>query len=166
VTTARARPASNTQWRSDIQTERALAQKVQVLRTALKGIVTARFGAGAAAILQFGFALPKARTRSAETKAVAAVKSLATREARGTKGSVQKKSVKGNVTVQLVVSSPSQPAAGTSGASSGGASAAGVGTAVTSAAAAATPASAAAAAPASPAPTSAPSVNATNGAAH
>jgi hypothetical protein len=169
VSAAQPTKASNTQWRSDIQTERALAQKAQVLRTALKGIVTARFGAGAAAILQFGFALPKARTRSAETKAVAAVKSLATREARGTKGSVEKKKVKGNVNVQLVVSSGSGggTSQGSAGASSGGASAAGAGAAVTSAAAGVTPTSAAAsAAPAFPAPTSGSTANATNGAAH
>jgi hypothetical protein len=169
VAAAQATKASNAQWRSDIQSERTVEQKAKVLRTALKGIVTARFGVGAAAILKFGFALPKPRKPSAETKAVAALKAQATREARGTKGSVEKRKVKGNVNVQLVVSSgsgggPSQPTAGTAGASSGGASAGGT---VTSVAAAVTPASAAAsAAPASPAPASGSAVAATNGAAH
>jgi hypothetical protein len=157
VAAAQATKASNTQWRSNVQSERAMEQKVKVVRAALKGIVTARFGAGAAAILQFGFPIPKPSKRSAETKAVAAVKSKATREARGTKGSVEKKKVKGNVNVQLVTSSGS----------GGGASPPAAGTAVNGAAAAAvTPTSAAASTAASPAPVPGSAVAATNGAAH
>ena len=108
VTAAQTTKQSNAQWRADVEKERTVEQRVKVLRAGLKGVVTARFGASGAEILKFGYALPKARTTSAETKAVAAVKAKATRAARGTKGSVQKQSVKGNVAVQLVVTDKQQ----------------------------------------------------------
>lgn len=94
---------SNAQWRSDIQTERQLEVHVKVLRKGVKGIVAARFGDTAAQLLKFGFTLPKPRKKSAKTKAAAVQKGLATREARQTMGKVQKKDIKGNVNVALVV---------------------------------------------------------------
>ena len=103
VAAAQATKASNQQWRADIQTERAMETHVRDLRKGVKGIATARFGASGAQMLQFGYSLPKPRKKSAETKAAAVVKGLATRKKRGTMGSVQKKDVKGNVSVELVV---------------------------------------------------------------
>jgi hypothetical protein len=96
--------ASYQQWRANIQTERAMETDAQQIRTGIKGIVQARFGAAGAQNLQFGFSLPKPREKSAETKAAAVVKSLATRKKRNTMGSVQKQKVKSNVDVALVVS--------------------------------------------------------------
>jgi hypothetical protein len=134
VTAAQATKQSNAEWRADIQKERVVEQRVKVLRAGLKGVVTARFGASGAEILKFGYALPKPRTTSTETKAVAAAKSKATREARGTMGKVQKQGIKGNVSAQLVVTDngsagtqqPSVAGAPVSNAVSGASSAAAV----------------------------------------
>ncbi len=103
VTACQATQASNQSWRTAIQTERALELNIRSLRKAVRGIVQARFGAAGAQILQFGFPLPKPRTTTSETKAIAAKKSLATRKERNTLGKVQKKDIKGNVNVALVV---------------------------------------------------------------
>jgi hypothetical protein len=87
---------------------------VRDLRTGVRGITQARFGKGGAQNLQFGFNLPAPVKKSAETKAVAVAKSKATRKQRNTMGSVQKKDIKGNVSVALVVTpgpDASQPAA-------------------------------------------------------
>jgi len=103
VAAAQATKASNQQWRADIQAERGLELHVRELRTGVAGITAARFGKNGAQNLQFGFELPKPRNKSAETKAVAVEKSRATRTERHTLGSVQKKDIKGNVNVAIVV---------------------------------------------------------------
>jgi hypothetical protein len=103
VTAAQATKASNQQWRANVQSERALEAHVRVLRAGVQGVVKARFGAGGAQNLQFGFAMAKPRTKSAETKAVAVAKGMATRKERGTMSKADKKAIKGNVSVALVV---------------------------------------------------------------
>jgi hypothetical protein len=103
VTAAQTTKATNQQWRAAIQTERGLELHVRELRSGVSGITQARFGKNGAQNLQFGFDLPKPRTKSAQTKAVAVEKSRATRTERHTLGSVQKKDIKGNVNVALVV---------------------------------------------------------------
>jgi hypothetical protein len=103
VTAAQATKTSNQQWRTNVQAERALELHVRSLRKGVEGIVNARFGPEGAQNLQFGFAMAKPRVKSAETKAAAVVKGLATREKRGTLGKVQKKDIKSNVSVALVV---------------------------------------------------------------
>ena len=122
VGAAQATKASNQQWRADVQTERGLELHVRELRKGVQGIATARFGAAGAPMLQFGFELVKPRQKSAESKAVAVAKGLATRTERGTLGKVQKKDIKGNVSVELVVTpgpTPAQPAAPRYGAAGG-----------------------------------------------
>jgi hypothetical protein len=54
-------------------------------------------------LADFGLTARKVRVLTPEQKAVAAAKAKATRAARGTKGSVQKKAIKGSVTATLVV---------------------------------------------------------------
>jgi hypothetical protein len=103
VTACQNTKASYQQWRANVQTERAMEANASEIRTGVKGITQARFGAQGAQNLQFGFSLPKPRTKSAETKAAAVVKGLATRKKRNTLGSVQKKDIKSNVSVALVV---------------------------------------------------------------
>ncbi len=103
MTAAQATNTSNQQWRAAVQNERALELHVRSLRKGVHGVVSARFGAEGAQNLQFGFAMAKPRTKSAEVKAAAVAKWLATREKRGTLGKVQKKDIKGNVSVELVV---------------------------------------------------------------
>jgi hypothetical protein len=60
-------------------------------------------------LADFGFAPPKAATRTPEEKAAAAAKAKATREARHTLGKSQKKTVKGNVTGIVVTPVTSAP---------------------------------------------------------
>ena len=103
VTAAQATKTSNQVWRANVQSERQLELHVRSMRKGVQGIVAARFGADAAQNLQFGFPMAKPRTKSAETKAVAVQKGLATRKERGTMGKVEKKAIKGNVNVALVV---------------------------------------------------------------
>jgi hypothetical protein len=94
---------ANQEWRGMVQAERTAELGIRTLRKGVRGIVLARFGVAAPAILKFGFTLPKVTPKTAETKAIAAQKGKATREARGTTGSTEKKKIKGNVNVALVV---------------------------------------------------------------
>jgi hypothetical protein len=103
VTACQTTQKANQSWRSAIQAERTIEGNIRQLRKGVRGIVQARFGVAGAQILQFGFPLPKPRKQTSETKAIAAKKSLATREARNTLGKVQKKNIKGNVSVAVVV---------------------------------------------------------------
>jgi hypothetical protein len=69
------------------------------------------FGHAADALVDFGVAPPRARTpMTAETKAIAAAKRQATREARGITTKKAKQGIRGNVTAKLVVT-PAAPAA-------------------------------------------------------
>jgi hypothetical protein len=89
---------------SKVQGVRAQAPSSSALLASLDKYLRGTFGSSADTLADFGLAPPKARTPlTAEQKAVAAAKRAATRVARGTKGSVQKKEVKGNVTAKLVV---------------------------------------------------------------
>jgi hypothetical protein len=62
-------------------------------------------------LADFGIAPPKPRVVSPETKVLAAAKAKATRKARNTMGSVQKKNVKGTVTSVTVTPSGASSAA-------------------------------------------------------
>jgi hypothetical protein len=94
---------ANQAWRTAVQSERTLQSGIREVRKGVRGIVQARFGAEGAQNLQFGFTLVKTRKTSSETKAIAVEKGKATRKERGTLGSVQKKKIKGNVNVAIVV---------------------------------------------------------------
>jgi hypothetical protein len=98
IDAAEATKTTRTAWLASVQTERGVEAQVHPIRAAMRGIVAARFGADATQLVQFGFNPTKRTARTALTKAQAVVKSKATRTARGTKGAVQKKAVKGNVT--------------------------------------------------------------------
>ncbi len=94
---------------------------VAPLRQSIRSILQGRFGKEATALTAFGFSPAKPPKKTAETKAAAAVKTAATREARHTMGRVQKKTVKGDVVaiaVTPLVASPPQPASGASAPSS------------------------------------------------
>ena len=70
-------------------------------------------GTSATALADYGLPVPKVRTPlTAEQKAVAAAKRAATRKARGTTSAKQKKAIKGNVSVAVVVT-PAEPAVAT-----------------------------------------------------
>jgi hypothetical protein len=124
--------------RSDVNTAKAAVKAKIALETtdlpplhtfvsAYKAYLRVAFGTSPDVLADFGLA-PKARsTPTAATKAAAVVKRSATRAARHTMGSVQKKAVKGDVTgvvVTPVTSAPVStvaPAAPTSPTTSGAA---------------------------------------------
>jgi hypothetical protein len=63
----------------------------------LRAWVVTQFGADSQEAEEFGFLPPKIGERSAETKAAAVEKSLATRAARGTRGKRQREKIKGTI---------------------------------------------------------------------
>ena len=73
---------------------------------ALQGWATQKFGVGSTQALDFGFAPRKRATRTTEEKADAAKLALATRKARNTRGSVQRKSVKGTLDAPTAPAAP------------------------------------------------------------
>ncbi len=105
-----------------VAAERANMPALRIFTGALVAYVKATFGASPEVLADFGIH-PKARAPlTVEQKAAAAAKRAATRKARRTMGSVQKKGVKGDVvgiTVtpitapQPVVTAPASPAVGT-----------------------------------------------------
>jgi len=82
---------------ADVQTERTVELQVAPVRRGVRSIVTGKFGADGVEMLQFGIEPRKPPKKSAATKALAVEKMIATRKARGTKGSVQKKDIHGTV---------------------------------------------------------------------
>jgi hypothetical protein len=84
-------------WHSNVLAGRKLDTQVTPVVRALRTYVINVYGAASPVLADFGFAAPKATTRTPEEKAAAAAKAKATRAARHTMGKNQKKSVKGTV---------------------------------------------------------------------
>jgi hypothetical protein len=96
--------ASQAATKAKVATERAQAPSLLVVIDEFVAFVKVTFGNQPDVLADFGLAPPKARApQTAEQKAVAAAKRVATRAARHTMGSNQKKGVKGAVTATLVV---------------------------------------------------------------
>ncbi len=120
-------------WQQKVADEQATHAITAKVTRALRSFLLGYYGDAAVAILgDFGLNAPKSTaTTNVATKALAAAKGKATRAARGTTGSVQKKAVTGNLTSVVLTSTPGgaqmQPSAPT-------------GTSPTANAAAATPA--------------------------
>ncbi len=99
-------------WLQLVQAQEDSREKTAPVLRALKGQVFAQFGEsqGASATLaDFGYSPRKVAQKTTVTKAEAAGKSLATREARHTMGKNQKKSVKGTVATSTTAPSPTNP---------------------------------------------------------
>jgi hypothetical protein len=83
-------------WLLAVQKERAKHALIIGVLTALKAYVIQKFGSGAVDTqADFGFSPKKTVVKTVATKAEAATKALATRQARHTMGSEQKKAVHG-----------------------------------------------------------------------
>jgi hypothetical protein len=95
-------------WMQKVADERAIHAITALVTRALRRFLLGYYGEEAVAILgDFGLTAPKSTvTTNVATKALAAAKSKATREARGTAGSVQKRATKGNVTSVVVTATP------------------------------------------------------------
>ena len=121
IAAAEATKTAHQQWLTAVAGERSTLSDVTPLRQNIRSILQGRFGKAAPALTSFGFSPAKSPKKTVETKAAAAVKTAATREARHTMGKVQKKTVKGDVVaiaVTPLVASPPQPASGASAPSS------------------------------------------------
>ena len=93
-------------WTAAVRVQNDSHQKVDPVLRDLKQWVFAQFAnaQGASSTLaDFGWSLPKVPVKSSETKTAAAAKAKATRSARHTMGKNQKKDVKGDVQVAVVV---------------------------------------------------------------
>ena len=96
--------ASKAATKAKVQAEGVQAPSQLAVIRAFETLVRGTFGSSADVLADFGLAPPKAPvTRTAEEKAVSAAKSAATRAARGTKGKIQKKDIKGSITAKFVV---------------------------------------------------------------
>jgi hypothetical protein len=78
----------------------------QAMEKKLRAWVVNEFGADSQEAQEFGFLPPKVGEKSAATKATAAEKSLATREARGTGGKRQKRRIKGTIVAPAAPDDP------------------------------------------------------------
>jgi hypothetical protein len=98
VTAAQATKSSNQAWRNNVQVERQVAAEVAPIRAAVHSVLQGRYGKGSTQLLAYGFSPQKVAERTAASKAGAAVKTKATRTARGTRGSKQRLTITGGVT--------------------------------------------------------------------
>jgi hypothetical protein len=110
VAAAEATKSSNAVWRSDVQAERAMEQMVAPVRVGLTSILQGKFGKSGTPLLKFGIAPLKAPVKTTAVKTAAVAKAKATRTARGTKGSKQKKDIVGNVTGVVITPMTAGPA--------------------------------------------------------
>jgi len=92
---------------ASVAADRAQAPSKMAVMSAFETVVRGTFGNSADVLADFGLTPRKRPTPlTAEQKAVAVAKRAATRAARHTMGTVQKKDIKGNVSASLVVTSP------------------------------------------------------------
>lgn len=121
--------ASHTQWLDDVEAMNKAVAQAEAVFKALKQFVLGQYGANKTVLGDFGIDAPKSTANvSTATKAAAALKAKATKEARGSNlGKKQKKSVKGNVQIEVtsvpVVTTPASAATPASGGSAGQAAA-------------------------------------------
>ncbi len=116
ITVLRARLAtSNTvqstraTWQAAVQADRDERAKTKAYVDGVKQALQVVLSGSIDGLADFGLTARKPRVLTPEQKAVAAARARATRVARGTKGSVQKKAIKGAVTATLVVTPVASP---------------------------------------------------------
>ncbi len=112
VDAVKATEAARTAYQQAVLAEQTVTAEATALRKALRSYLIGTYGATSATVAAFGFA-PKEATVTVETKALAIKKRAATRVARGTKGSKQKKAIKGTVpdTSSAAAAAPESPGA-------------------------------------------------------
>jgi hypothetical protein len=103
LATSNAAQSTKATWQSAVKADRDERAKTKAYVDGVKQALQVVFSGSIDGLADFGLTLRKPRVLTPEQKAIAAAKAKATREARGTKGSVQKKAVKGNVTATFVV---------------------------------------------------------------
>ncbi len=105
--------SQHTQWLDSVDAMKKAVALANAVYKALKQFAIGQYGANQTILTGLGITLPKSGAeRTAATKAVAAIKANATKEARGTTGKKQRKSVKGNVQVTITATpTPTPPPA-------------------------------------------------------
>jgi hypothetical protein len=96
-------------WRTAVMADRDLRAKNRQFVRNLKQTLASMFQGQPTVLADFGLAPPKTPVIAPKTRVAAAAKARATREARGTKGAVQRAAIEGNVTGIVVtpVTAPS-----------------------------------------------------------
>jgi hypothetical protein len=120
-------------WLDAAAKYKVLSAQVSLVVNGLRQYVVNAFGADSPVLADFGFTPRKKAVLTTEQKVARAQKAKATRAARGTKGKVQKKAVKGSVevtvtatpTMTVPVPAGASPAAVPSGAATGATTSAG-----------------------------------------
>jgi hypothetical protein len=125
VGAAEATKASNTAWRQDVQTERVAEQTATPVAAAVKAVLVSKYGRRSSKLLAYAIAPAKVPVVTPAARAAAAAKAAATRKARGTRGSVQKQGITGNVTGVVITPMTAGPAVPADGSSSGSGSSTG-----------------------------------------
>jgi hypothetical protein len=117
---ADATDAARKQWAAAVAAERSNGTSLKGVQSSLRNYVAALYGDTSTEFADFGFTPRKVRTVDVATKAAAAEKRLATREARHTMGSRQKLKVTGETSPAAsapagtpVASQPASPAPAT-----------------------------------------------------
>ena len=109
LATSNAVQSTRATWQNAVKADRDELAKTKAYVDGVKQALQVVFSGSIDGLADFGLTARKPRVQTPEQKAIAAAKAKATRAARGTKGTVQKKAVTGNVTAALVVT----PAEGT-----------------------------------------------------
>ncbi|HZU82318.1 MAG TPA: hypothetical protein VE987_05355 [Polyangiaceae bacterium] len=94
--------SSRATWQAEVKADRDTRTKTKALVSGLRQALAVMFAGSIDALADFGLKPRKARVVTPEQKQAAALKAKATRAARGTMGSQQKKAVKGSVTGVVV----------------------------------------------------------------
>ena len=103
VSTATAVQSSRALWQNAVKADTDERAKTKPIIDGVRQALLVALAGSIDGLADFGLTPRKVRVVTPEKKAIAAAKAKATREARGTKGSVQKKGVKGAVNATLVV---------------------------------------------------------------
>ncbi|HLK40108.1 MAG TPA: hypothetical protein VKU41_25305, partial [Polyangiaceae bacterium] len=116
LATAAAVASTRATWQTAVQADRDERTKTQTVVSGVRQALHVAFAGSVSALADFGLTPRKpAAPRTPEQKAASVAKAKATRAARNTMGSNQKKAVKGNVTgvniVPVVAETPATPPA-------------------------------------------------------
>jgi hypothetical protein len=95
--------AAKAQLQQLVASQGVAIQAAQTLLQELRQYAETQWGKGSPVLAAFGFVVTQPKQKSSATKAIAAAKSLLTRQARGTLGARQKQAVTANGSVGLVL---------------------------------------------------------------
>jgi hypothetical protein len=103
LSTASAAQSTRATWQNAVKADTDERAKTKPFIDGVRQALLVALAGSIDGLADFGLTPRKVRVLTPEKKAIAAAKAKATRAARGTKGSVQKKAVKGAVSATLVV---------------------------------------------------------------